>query len=184
MQPNMDAGLPANPQEVAMVQQLQQQQKALPPTVSTVPVAQDESELHTIEAGGCLDWFKGSEGQKIKYGTPKKRAASENIPLHWTEHMAMAKQIAAANAPPDKPPSESISVDVSKMPPNVSIQALAKMGIKSTPTDFAQHAADQLNQAVQKKAIPEALKGEKPPKAPPQGLPQGGSGDQPRQLRR
>jgi hypothetical protein len=184
MQPNMDAGLPANPQEVAMVQQLQQQQKALPPTVSTVPVAQDESELHTIEAGECLDWLNGSEGQKFKYGTPKQRAAYENIHLHWTEHMAMAKQIAAANAPPDKPPSESISVDVSKMPPNVSIQALAKMGIKSTPTDFAQHAADQLNQAVQKKAIPEALKGEKPPKAPPQGLPQGGSGDQPRQLRR
>ena len=93
----------------------------------------------------------------------------------------MAKQIAAANAPPmDKPPSESISVDVSKMPAAVAVQALAKMKINATPQDFAQHANDQLQQAIQKKAIPEALKGEKP-QAPP---PQAGGGEQPRQLRR
>jgi hypothetical protein len=93
--------------------------------------------------------------------------------------MTMAKQIAAANAPPDKPPSESISLDVSKAPANVAIQALAKLGIKATAADYAQHNADQLNMAVQKKAIPDALKGEKPQAAPPQG----GVGE-PRQLRR
>ncbi len=172
---------PIDPQEMAMVQQMQQLMQTLPPQVSTVPVAQDESELHMVEAGQCLDWMNSSEGQKFKYGTPQQRAAYANVHLHWMEHMAMAKQIAAANAPPmDKPPSESISADISKMPTPVAIQLLAKMKVNATPQDFAQHQNEQLNQAVQKKAIPEALKGEKP-QAPP---PQAGGGEQPRQLRR
>jgi len=52
-----------------MVKQLQQMEQTLPPTVSTVPVAQDESELHTVEASQCLEWLNGSEGQKFKYST-------------------------------------------------------------------------------------------------------------------
>jgi len=187
MQPKLDQGLPADPKELAMVQQLSQQEKTLPPMVSTVPVAQDESELHTVEAGQCLSWMNGSEGQKFKYGTPQQRAAYENVHLHWAEHVAMAKKIAAANAPapPQKPPSESITAAVDKVPSPVAIQLLAKMGIQSTPADFAQHQAEQLNMAVQKKAIPDALKGEKPqaPQPPPAG--QEDAGSQPaRQLRR
>ena len=167
---------PVNPEELQRVAQLQQMLKSLPPQVSTVPVAQDESELHSVEAAECLDWMNSSEGQKFKYGTPQQRAAYANVHLHWSEHNAMAKQIALANAPPmDKPPSESLSVDVSKMPPNVAIQALAKMKIKATPADFAQHDETKLSMDIQKKAIPEAMKnGGKPePKAPPpQGPPQ------------
>ncbi len=179
MQMNIAAGKPATPQELTTVQQLQQQKATLPPLVSTVPVAADESELHAVEAAQILDWMNSTEGQKFKYGTPEQRAAFANAHLHWTEHLAMAKKIALANAPPtDKPPSESLSVDVSKMPTNVAIQALAKMKINATPQDFQQHASEQLNQAVQKKAIPDALKGQKP-SAPPQG-----TGEQPRQLRR
>jgi hypothetical protein len=89
----------------------------------------------------------------------------------------MAKKIAIANAPPppQKPPSESISYDPSKLPVPVAVQLLAKVGVKSTPDDFAQHASEQLDQKVKAKAIPEALKGQKP-------SPQ--SGEQPRQLRR
>ena len=88
----------------------------------------------------------------------------------------MAKKIAAANAPPmNKPPSESISIDVSKMPPNVAVQALAKAGVQATPDDFQAHAAEQLNQAIQKKAIPDALKHSGKQEANPA---------QPRQLRR
>jgi hypothetical protein len=164
---------------MAMVQQLQQMLQSLPPMVSTVPVAQDESELHSVEAGACLDWMNSSEGQKFKYGNPQQRAAYQNNHLHWAEHMAMAKKIAIANAPPtDKPPSESISADISKMPTPVAIQLLQKMKVNATPADFAQHASEQLNTAVQKKAIPDALKAGKT--APP---PQAG-GEQPRQLRR
>ena len=171
-------GQPMPPENMAALQQMQQLQKSLPPQVSTVPVAQDESELHAVEAGQCLDWMNSSEGQKFKYGTPQQRAGYANVKLHWTEHMAMAKQIAAANAPPDKPPSESLSVDVSKMPPNIAIQALAKMKINATPQDFAQHDQNTLNMAVQKKAIPAALAAHDKPQAPPQG------GGEPRQLRR
>jgi len=90
----------------------------------------------------------------------------------------MAKQIAAANAPPDKPPSESISADISKMPTPVAIQLLGKLGVKATPQDFAQHASEQLNSAVQKKAIPAALAAHDKSPSPAQG------GEQPRQLRR
>ena len=170
---------PIDPQEMAMVQQMQQMEKSLPPLVSTVPVAQDESELHSVEAGQCLDWMNSTEGQKFKYGTAEQMAAYQNGHLHWTEHMEMAKKIAAANAPPtDKPPSESISADISKMPTPVAIQLLAKMKVNATPADFEQHASEQLNTAVQKKAIPDALKAGKPAPAPPQG------GGEPRQLRR
>src|SRR5260370_19937074 len=125
-----------------MMAQLQQAMQALPPTVSTLAVMQDESENHAVEANECYEWLNGVEGQKFKYGTPEQRAGWENIHIHWQEHVAMAKKIAAANKPPDKPPSESIRVDVSKMPRNVAAQALAKMQIKATPPDFAQHAEE------------------------------------------
>lgn len=167
----------ATPQELSAIAQMQQMEKTLPPMVSTVPVAQDESELHPIEAAQCLDWMNSTEGQKFKYGTPEQRAAYQNVHLHWLEHSNMAKKIAAANAPPaNKPPSESISIDVSKMPPNVAVQALAKAGVTATPADFQAHAAEQLNQAVQKKAIPEALKNAGKKDTEPSA--------QPRQLRR
>jgi hypothetical protein len=171
MAPKVASGMTVDPKEMATVAQLKQMLATLPPQISTVPVAQDESEMHQLEAAECFSWMNSSEGQKFKYGTPEQRAAYQNIHLHWQEHLAMAKKIALANTPPaNKPPSESISVDVSKMPANVAIQALAKLGINATPDDFAQHANEQVQQAVQKKAIPEALKGEKPKAEPPQGL--------------
>ncbi len=148
---------PVPPESMAMVQQLQKQMQAMPPQVSTLPVAQDESENHAVEAGACFDWITSSEGQGFKYGPPEQRAAFQNLHLHWSEHLAMAKKIALANAPPNKPPSESISLDISKMPTPVAIQALAKMQINASPADFQQHNAEQLNTAVQKKAIPAAL---------------------------
>ena len=152
------AGAQAPPELTAMTQQVQQQMQALPPMVSTVPVAQDESENHAVEASECGEWMNSTEGQKFHWGDPKQQAAFENVHLHFQEHLAQAKKIAAANKPPDKQPSESISLDISKMPGPVAVQALAKMGIQSTPQIFDQHAETALNHAVAKKAIPEALK--------------------------
>ncbi len=153
------------PEAAGMLQQLQQAMQSMPKSVSTVPVAQDESELHEVEAAECFDWLNSAEGQKFHYGTPQQKQGYENVHLHWQEHVAMAKKIAAANAPPGKPPSESFSADISKMPTPVAIQMLGKMGVAATPQDFDQHKQDDLNLAVQKKAIPQALK-ESP--APPQ----------------
>lgn len=144
------------PEAVGMLQQLEQSAQALPPNVSSVPIAEDESENHVIEAAICFEWMNSPEGQKFKRGTPQQQASYENVHLHWQEHMAMAKKL----APPaqDKPPSESISVDVAKMPPEIAVQALQKMHIMATPAMFQQHAQEQVKEAVQKKAIPEALK--------------------------
>lgn len=156
---SMGSGQPIPPQAPAVMQQMEQAAKSLPPKVSSLPVAQDESELHVVEAAQCFEWMNSSEGQKFRFGNPKQQAAFENVKLHWSEHVAMAKKIAAANAPPpaQKPPSESISIDPSKMPPPVAVQALAKAGIIATPDMFAQHTETQLQDAVAKKAIPHAL---------------------------
>jgi hypothetical protein len=151
-----------------MMAQVQQAIQSTPPQISTVQVAQDESENHVVEANECFEWMNGTEGQKFKSGTPEQKAGYANVHLHWQEHVVMAKKIMAQNKPPDKPPSESISVDVSKMPPEVAVQALAKMGITSTPTTFAQQADQALQHKVAGKAIPEALAKGSEPEKPPQ----------------
>jgi len=151
--------IPPEAQQVieVLTQQVQQLQNSQP-KMSSVPIAQDESELHAVEADTCFQWMNSAEGQKFKHGTPAQKASFENVYLHWKEHTAMAKKIAAENAPPQKPPSESISTTVDKLPVNAAIQALAKLGITATPEDFAQHAKDQLQQKVAQKTIPDALK--------------------------
>jgi hypothetical protein len=174
------SGQPVPPEAQAMTAQLGQAMKSTPPKISTVPVADDESENHAVEADECFEWMNSTEGQKFRSGTPEQQAGFDNTHTHWQQHTAMAKKIAAANKPPDKPPSESISVDVSKMPGNVAVQALAKMGIQATPNDFAGLADQQLQHKVAAKAVPEALKGEKPQQQQP---PQQGE-QPPRQLRR
>ena len=70
----------------------------------------------------------------------------------------MLKKIAAQNQPPQKPPSESVSADISKMPPVVAAQLLAKMGVQATPQLFEQQAGAALDHKIAGKAIPEALK--------------------------
>jgi hypothetical protein len=158
MQAAQVSGQPIPPEAAAMVQKVQQGMQSLPPMVSTIPVAQDESENHVVEANECFEWMNSTEGQKFKYGTEAQRAGYENNHLHWAEHVAMAKKIAAANMPPGKPPSESLSVDVSKMPPPIAVQALAKMNIQATPDMFTQAAGTALDHKIAGKAIPEALK--------------------------
>jgi hypothetical protein len=158
MQQHAQSGQQVPPEALAMVDKVTQGMQSLPQLVSTIPVAQDESENHAVEANECFEWMNSTEGQKFKHGTEKQRAGYENVHLHWTEHVAMAKKIAAANQPPGKPPSESISVDVSKMPPPIAAQALAKMNINATPQMFDQQQETALNHKVASKAIPEALK--------------------------
>lgn len=158
MAQTVQSGVQVPPEAPAMMDQLEQHIKGLPPQVSTIPVAKDESELHAVEADTCFQWMNSSEGQKFKNGDAKQQAAYENVHLHWSEHVAMAKAIAAQNAPPPKPPSESLSAAIDKLPMNAAIQALAKLGIKASPQDFTQHQKEQLQMKVAGKAIPDALK--------------------------
>ena len=142
-------------------QTLEQGQKILgtiPPFISSVPVAEDESELHAVEADTCFQWMNSPEGIKFKNGDEQQQAAFKNVHLHWQQHVAMAKKIAAQNAPPGKPPSESFSAAVDKMPPNVAVQLLGKMGVKASPQDFAQKEKSDLQNKIAAKTIPDSLK--------------------------
>jgi hypothetical protein len=168
MKQHIEQGIEVPPDAQAKMMQLTAMAQQMPKMVSTIPVAQDESELHAIEADECFTWMNSTEGQKFKYGNAKQQAGYENVHMHWSEHMAVAKKIAAANAPPPKPPSESISAAVDKMPAPVAVQLLDKMGIKASPADFQQHAEDQLNQKVGAKVLPDAFKrGKQQTAAPP-----------------
>jgi hypothetical protein len=125
--------------------------KALPPMVSTIPVMQDASEDHATEAQVCMDWLISPEGRKFKRGTEEERAAWANVHLHWSEHDAMAQKLAPP--PPMKPPSESMSVAVDKMPPNVAAQILnQKFGINANRQDFQEQDATATEQKITEKA--------------------------------
>jgi hypothetical protein len=125
--------------------------KALPQNVSTIPVMQDASEDHATEAQTCMDWLISPEGRKYKRGTPEERAAWANVHLHWQEHDDMAQKLAPP--PPGKPPSESMSVAVDKMPPSVAAQILnQKFGINANPQDFQEQDATETEQAITEKA--------------------------------
>jgi hypothetical protein len=125
--------------------------KALPQTVSTIPVMQDASEDHGTEAQVCMDWLISPEGRKYKRGTDDERAAWANIHLHWQEHDAMAQKLAPP--PPQKPPSESMSVSVDKMPPSVAAQILSqKFGINANQQDFQEQDATETEQTITEKA--------------------------------
>lgn len=63
--------------------------------------------------------------------------------------------MAAKFAPPQpqKPPSESVSAAVDKLPPEVAAQLLAKFyGIKATPQQFQVQDATETEQAITEKA--------------------------------
>jgi len=120
-------------QLTAQLQQLTQAAAALPPQVSSVPVAQDGSENHVIEAAITLAKLNSPEGRKLKNGDDEQKAVFLNLKLHWQEHEAMAKKLTPVQPLPVK---ASASVAVDKLPPNVQAQALQAMGVEATPDDF------------------------------------------------
>jgi hypothetical protein len=125
--------------------------KGLAQQVSTIPVMQDASEDHSTEAQVCMDWLISPEGRKYKRGTPEERAAWSNVHVHWSEHDAMAKKLAPP--PPTKPPSESVSAAVDKMPPALAAQLLGKFyGINADQKDFEQQDATETEQQITEKA--------------------------------
>ena len=125
----------SDPQVAPMLQQLQQQAQSLPPMVSTVPVMQDGSEEHSVEAAACQYWMISPEGRTYKNGDELQRAAWENIHLHWQEHSAQAAKL----APPAPPPVKaSITIAADKLPPNLQSQIFQEYGLESSPEDFEQ----------------------------------------------
>lgn len=127
--------------------------QGLPQQISSVQVAQDASEDHDSEALACFLWMNGPEGRKFKRGTPDEQASFENVHLHWQDHTDMSAKLKAQNEQPAKPPSESVSAAVDKMPPRLAAQLLGKYyGIDANPTDFAEQDATETEQKITEKA--------------------------------
>jgi hypothetical protein len=143
----------ATPEGQQMMQTLQQQvaqltqaAQALPPMVSTVPVAQDNSENHTIHASITLGMLTSPTGRKLKNGNEQQQQIWQNIKLHWQEHMAMVKSLA--------PPKEmdfkgSVTIDPSKFPPQAQSEMFQAMGLEVPP--FALQTQDQTHEITTEK---------------------------------
>jgi hypothetical protein len=135
-----------------MAAQITQSLQALPPLISSYPVAQDASEDHATEAQVCFSKMNSAEGRKLKNGNPQQQAAYQNLHLHWQEHTDMAKKLNPVQ-PPAKPPSESVTLSVDKMPPEVQPQLLQKYyGIQTTPKPFQEQLATETEQKITEKA--------------------------------
>jgi hypothetical protein len=135
-----------------MAAKIMQSLEQLPPLISSYPVAQDASEDHATEAQVCFSKMNSAEGRKLKNGNPQQQAAYKNLHLHWQEHTDMAKKLNPMTPPP-KPPNESVSVSVDKMPPNVAAQLLQKYyGVQGSPQDFAEQDATETEQKITEKA--------------------------------
>lgn len=100
------------------------------PLVSSVPI--DDDDDHASESMTCWLFINSPEGQQLKKTQPQ---AYQNVKLHKKEHDAA--QAAKQQAPrPTKPPSVSIPLDPSKLPPAEAAQAVQMAGIQATPQDF------------------------------------------------
>lgn len=125
--------------------------KALPPEVSTIPVMQDASEDHQTEAQVCMEWLISPEGREYKRGDDTERAAWANVHLHWTEHNAMAQKLAPP--PAMKPPSESVSAAIDKLPAPLAAQFANKFyGVNAKAQDFQMQDATETEQKITEKA--------------------------------
>ena len=125
-----------NAQTDGAQQQFQQAQQAvaqLPPKVSSVPVAQDSSENHEIEAAICWDMLNSENGRKLANGTPDEQLVFQNLKLHWQGHEEMKQKLTPV---PPLPVKASATVAIDKLPPNVQAQALQAMGVQAQPEDF------------------------------------------------
>ena len=120
-------------QQLPQLESRLQQLKATQPLVSSVPVAQDGSENHAVEAAITLAKLNSPEGRKFKNGTPEQQAVYQNLLLHWRQHEAMAEKLTPVQPLPVK---ASATVAVDKLPPNVQAEALTALGVAAKPEDF------------------------------------------------
>ena len=170
-QTHPEAQTPQGQQAMQMLQQqasqLQQQMQQMPPQVSTVPVAQDNSENHMIHAAITLGMISSPTGRKLKNGTtdpgpngePAQRDIWQNFKLHWLEHMAMLKQL--------QPPKEmefkgNVSIDPSKFPPEAQAEMFEAMGLQVPPYTLQpqeqEHEITQEKEGVDAQGVPTKTK--------------------------
>ena len=121
------------PEGQQALQQMQQALQAIPKLITSVPVAQDSSENHEVEALACWAKMNSEEGRKLKNGDEEKKSFYQNLVLHWQGHEEMKQKLTPVK-PLEVKANASIAID--KLPSNVQAQALQAMGVQAKPEDF------------------------------------------------
>lgn len=153
MAADMQNGTPVPPEAAGMIQQLQQQLQGMPDEISSVPVAQDESENHSVEAQVVFDWMNSEEGVKFKGGTAEQKLAFQNAYLHWQQHSAFAKQF--SNKPTEQP---HISVSYKgELGPDENSQILGMAGIQTSPQSIANAKLVDTQHKIAQKVVPKTV---------------------------
>jgi len=134
---------------------LTQAMKSIPPEVSSVPI-DEELDDHLNEMGEIKTFANKAEGIRARVDNPEGFA---NLRLHYDEHKnALASQQAGKQGPPEKPVSESLSINFKDLPIDGQVQAAAKVGIQLNPAKMQaeenQDKAAELATAAAKKAPP------------------------------
>jgi hypothetical protein len=120
-----------SPEGQKAMQQVQQAVGQIPPTVCSVPVEQDASVNHAIEAATCFNKINSPEGQKLKREKPP---IFQNLMMHWQGHTQMAQKLSAPPPMPEVKPGVTMAVD--KLGPVAQVAVLAKeYGITVAPED-------------------------------------------------
>lgn len=153
MQADQMRGMIIPPEAPQMIAQLEQLAQGMPDMISSIQVAQDESENHAVEAQVCFNWLNDEEGVKFKNGTSQEKAGWLNVYLYWQGHTAMAKKFAPG--PQTQPPRISIPFD--KIPPSAQTAALAKAGIPATPDQMQQKQLIDTQHKIAEKVVPKTV---------------------------
>jgi hypothetical protein len=121
------------PEGQQALQQLQQAAQSIPPMLSTVQVAQDNSENHAIHAAITLGMLTSPTGRKLKYGDDEQKQIWQNLKLHWSEHVAVLKQL---TPPPQVEMRANVSIDPTKLPPAAQSKAFQALGLEVSPQEL------------------------------------------------
>lgn len=136
------------PQGQQALQQMQQALGSIPKLISSVPVAQDSSENHEIEAVTCWAKMNSEEGRKLKNGDENQKSYYLNLELHWQGHVEMQQKLKPV---PPLPVKASATVALDKLPPEIQAQALQAMGVEAKPEDFSGDQSLQPHEVVTEK---------------------------------
>lgn len=124
-----------------------------PPPQPTVPVG--KYDLHEIELAQIVEYLSSDQGQELHRANP---AGEQNLILHADMHAAAIEQKNKANAPPPKPPSESIALK--DLPTSGKVQMAAQSGIQLNPAEM--DAKEQQDRADKGAELQAKLAGKQP----------------------
>lgn len=136
------------------LQQVQEQLQQIPQLLPSVPVEQDASVDHNIEALICFDKMNSEDGQKLKREQPP---IFQNLQLHWQGHMDMAAKLSPPPAPPVVKPSVTVAVD--KLGANAQVAMLKQeYGLEVSPDDVVPstdvHEISEEKEGVDAQGVP------------------------------